>query len=132
MSVRVVNCIPGLAFSGLAATLLSGLAVAGAPFSFDAAPGRLPKDVVPLDYTLAITPDIGALTFSGTEQVKLEVRTATRTVVFNSLNEKLAAVRFDGKPVAKVVSDDEQQLTTVTLSQPAHPGTHSLTFSYQG
>ncbi len=132
MSVRVVNCVAGLALGGLAATLLSGPAVAGAPFSFDAAPGRLPKDVVPLDYTLAITPDIGALTFSGTEQVKLKVRTATRTVVFNSLNEKLAAVRFDGKPVAKVVSDDEQQLTTVTLSQPAHPGTHSLTFSYQG
>jgi aminopeptidase N len=132
MSFRVVNCVPGLALSGVAATLLSLPALAGAPFSFDAAPGRLPKDVVPVDYTLAITPDIGALTFSGTEQVKLKVRTPTRTLVFNSLNEKLADVRFDGNPVAKVVSDDEQQLTTVTLSQPAHPGTHSLRFSYQG
>jgi aminopeptidase N len=117
---------------GVTSSLLSASTLAGAPFSFDDAPGRLPKDVVPLDYTLAITPDIGALSFAGTERVKLKVRTGTRTLVFNSLNEKLADVRFDGKPVAKVASDDEQQLTTVTLVHTARPGLHTLTFSYQG
>jgi aminopeptidase N len=117
---------------GVTAALLSVSALAGAPFSFDDAPGRLPKDVVPLDYTLAITPDIGALSFAGTERVKLKVRTGTRTLVFNSLNEKLADVRLDGKPVAKVASDDEQQLTTITLPRTAGPGLHTLTFSYQG
>src|ERR1700683_4983554 len=112
--------------------LLSVPALAAAPFSFDAAPGRLPKDVVPVDYTVAVTPEAAALTFSGTERVKLTVRTSVQTLVFNSLNQQLANVRLDGQRVAKVVSDDAQQLTTVTLAHAAHPGTHTLTFSYQG
>ncbi len=123
MSLRMASCL---------SMLLAVPVLAGAPFSFDAAPGRLPKDVVPVDYTVAITPDPAALTFSGTERVKLTVRTSVSTLVFNSLNEQLADVRFDGKGVAKVVSDDAQQLTTVTLAHAAHPGTHTLTFSYQG
>jgi aminopeptidase N len=131
MSFRVANFVSGFTL-GLAGALLSVPALAGAPFSFDAAPGRLPKDVVPVDYTLAITPDIGALNFSGTERVKLKVRSATRTIVFNSLNEKLTDVRLDGAPVARVVSDDAQQLTTVTLAHAARPGTHTLAFSFQG
>jgi aminopeptidase N len=131
MSFRVANSISGFNF-GLVGALLSVPALAGAPFSFDDAPGRLPKDLVPVDYTLAVTPNIGALSFSGTERVKLKFRSATRTAIFNSLNEKLTDVRLDGKPVAKVATDDEQQLTTVTLAHAARPGTHTLTFSFQG
>jgi aminopeptidase N len=123
MSLRMTSCL---------SLLLSVPALAGAPFSFDAAPGRLPKDVLPIDYTLAVTPDIDALSFSGTERVKLKFRSATRTIIFNSLNEKLTDVRLDGATVGKVVSDDEQQLTTVTLAQAAHTGIHTLTFSFQG
>ena len=37
------------------------------PFSFDSAPGRLPKDVVPLDYTVDIVPNITALLLTGSE-----------------------------------------------------------------
>lgn len=44
---------------------------ADAPFSFDSAPGRLPKDVVPLDYTFDLIPNIAATTFSGSEKVAL-------------------------------------------------------------
>jgi aminopeptidase N len=44
---------------------------ADAPFSFDSAPGRLPKDVVPLDYTFDLLPNIAATTFSGSEKVAL-------------------------------------------------------------
>ncbi len=131
MSFRIARRVSGFIATGVAA-LVAAPALAGAPFSFDAAPGRLPKDVVPVDYTVAITPDIEALTFSGTQRVKLTVRTSTRTLVFNSLNEKLADVRLDGTPVATVASDDEQQLTTVTLAHTARPGLHTLTFSYQG
>jgi aminopeptidase N len=123
MSLRMASCL---------SMLLSVPVLAGAPFSFDAAPGRLPKDAVPVDYTVAITPDPAALTFSGTERVKLTVRTSVSTLVFNSLNEQLADVRLDGNAVAKVVSDEAQQLTTVTLAHAAHPGAHTLTFSYQG
>lgn len=105
---------------------------AEAPFSFDAAPGRLPKNVVPTDYQIAIVPDAARLRLSGTESVSLQFREATATIVFNSLNEKLRRVRLDGKPVKTVVSDDKQQLTTVTLAAPARPGTHVLSFAYTG
>jgi aminopeptidase N len=107
-------------------------ASAVAPFSFDAAPGRLPKNVAPIDYDVAVVPDAEALTFDGTESVRLRFRSATATIVFNSLNETLRDVRLDGRPAESVKSDDEQQLTTVTLVAPASPGLHRLTFSYTG
>ncbi len=117
----------------LSAAFWTALTVrAAAPFSFDTAPGRLPKDVVPLDYDIAIVPDIKALSIAGTEAVKLDFRKATDTIQFNSLNEKLGNVTLDGKPVKKVVSDDTTQLTTVTLEKPAKAGKHTLRFTYTG
>jgi aminopeptidase N len=103
-----------------------------APFSFDAAPGRLPKNVIPIDYAIAITPDVAARTIAGTESVELQVRRPTTTIVFNSLNERLTQTRLDGKPVAAVDSKDDAQLTTVTLARPAAPGRHTLSFGYIG
>jgi len=118
-----------LAVAGTLATL-AALPAAGATFDFDHAPGRLPKNVVPLDYRLSVTPDLEARTIAGTESVRLRVTAATASVVFNSLNERLADVRLDGAPVAGIVADDEHQITTVTLAEPAPPGEHTLSFSY--
>ena len=112
-------------------TLLAQGALA-APFDFDAAPGRLPKDVVPKDYTVDITPDLKTMSIAGRESVLLEVRKPVTSLTFNSLNERLTDVRLDGKPVGKVVSDDEKQLTVVTLLAPASPGPHTLSFRYTG
>jgi aminopeptidase N len=114
------------------ALCLAGPAGAQAPFSFDSAFGRLPKNVVPIDYTVAIVPDPTRLTLQGTESVVLEFREATDTIVLNSLNQSLDHVRLEGQPVRQSVSDDQQQLTTITLNQPAPPGRHTLEFSYQG
>jgi aminopeptidase N len=94
------------AFATPAAEPLAAPAPAPAPFSFDAAPGRLPKNVVPLIYRVSIVPKPDDMTFSGTESVQLQFRSATATVVFNSLNETLQDVRLDGKPVRSVASDD--------------------------
>jgi aminopeptidase N len=107
-------------------------ATAPAPFSFDSAPGRLPKNVVPLDYRVSIVPDATALTINGTESVQLQFRSPSATLLFNSINETLNDVLLDGKPVKAVASDDAQQLTTVTLAQEAPIGLHTLSFSYQG
>ena len=101
-------------------------------FSLDAAGGRLPKNVVPVSYALEIAPDFDTLTVRGKESVELQFRASTDTLVFNSLNEKLSEVRLDGKPVKTVTSDDEEQLTTVRLTQPAAIGKHTLSFSYIG
>jgi len=105
---------------------------APATFNFATAPGRLPKNVVPIEYTIAITPDAAAHTIAGAETILLDFREATATIQFNSLNQKLSKVLLDGKPVQDVVSDDDKQLTTITLAQPAKAGKHTLSFEYTG
>jgi aminopeptidase N len=120
-------------FAGFPLALtLAGLASAQAQFSFDSAGGRLPKNVVPIDYAIEIVPDVKNLVLSGRESVVLEFRQATDTIVFNSLNETLDQVQLDGDAVKSTVSDDQKQLTALTLAQPAPVGRHTLTFSYKG
>ena len=111
---------------------LAAPVLAEAPFTFDAAPGRLPKDVVPREYDIALLPDIAAHSVRGTETITLKVRSATASLTFNSLNQRLDHVLFDGRPVAGLESDDKTQLTKVTLAKPAAPGLHLLSFSYDG
>src|SRR5262249_51514839 len=106
--------------------------LAEGPFSFDTAPGRLPKTVVPISYDVAITPNTEAMTTQGTESVVLDVRKATDTMTFNSVDERLSDVRLDGQPVKHVESDEEKQWTTLTLVRPAAVGRHTLTFSFSG
>jgi aminopeptidase N len=121
--------LPILVSAALAA---AAPASAEAPFSFDSAPGRLPKSIVPLNYVVSIQPDLSSGTFQGHESVTLEFREAADRIVFNSLNEMLMGVQLDGGPVETVASNNEQQLTTVTLDQPAAPGQHTLSFVYHG
>jgi aminopeptidase N len=112
---------------GLAAT-----ALADQPYNFDLTPGRLSKDVVPTDYDIALTPDLEKSAFTGRESVRLTVRAATLRIVFDSADETLFDVRFDGRPVREVLTDNAEQLTTVTLAKAAAPGQHVLAFNYTG
>ena len=118
----------GLSLSATLATPAS----AEAPFKFESAPGRLPKDVVPTSYRIAIVPDIDARTFTGIESVSLQFRSATGKIVFNTLNLTLGKVRVDGKPVKDVATDNDAQLTTVTLPGALPAGLHTLTLAYSG
>jgi aminopeptidase N len=106
--------------------------VLAAPFDFDAAPGRLPKNVVPLSYQVSLVPRVQTLSLTGTESIRLQVKAVTAVVQFNSLNERLEHVLFDGKAVKSVHSDDAKQLTTVTLMHPATMGEHVLKFAFTG
>src|SRR5437762_7565512 len=61
------------------------------PFDFASTPGKLPKQVVPTDYSIRIVPDIDKLTFTGTETVKLEVRAPVREIVLNVSEIEIAS-----------------------------------------
>lgn len=100
-------------------------ALAEAPFDFDKASGRLPKNVVPMDYAIAVVPDVAAKTFTGTESVSLNFREAADTVTFNTLNLKLRDVHLDGKPVKSVATDNDQQLTTAADAYLAGRASHA-------
>jgi aminopeptidase N len=102
------------------------------PYSFATTPGRLPKNVVPSDYVVAITPDMAKMSIWGTETVTLDITAATDTIQLNSLNQKLSNVMLDGKAVKTVTSDDEAQLTTIKLGSNAAIGKHKLSFAFTG
>jgi aminopeptidase N len=107
-------------------------AQSAAPFSFDSAGGRLPKDVVPVLYRIDLQPDAKAHVLMGTETIEIKVRAPTDIVQLNSANETLRRVRLDGQAVKDVVSDDTKQLTTITPVKRIAAGMHSLSFSYRG
>jgi len=118
--------MPALALAAAAAAL------ADQPYDFDRTPGRLPKDVVPTDYDIELTPDLDTLKLAGRESVRLSLRAATARIVLDSADETLHDVRFDGRPAKEVVTDNARQLTTVNLAAAAAPGAHTLSFSYSG
>nr|AGU09876.1 Peptidase family M1 [uncultured organism] len=103
---------------------------AQAPFSFDAAPGHLPKNVVPLDYTVAITPNVDKRTLRGTESVTLQFKEASDTVVFNAIGMTFDGMQLDGKPVKNIAIDAKRELVTVTLAAKAAAGKHVLKMGY--
>ncbi|HTJ27764.1 MAG TPA: M1 family aminopeptidase [Candidatus Limnocylindria bacterium] len=126
---------PALRIILLASSLLAALAAplrAEAPFAFATTAGRLPKDVVPSAYAIAIVPDAARRTFAGTERVTLDVRRPTDRIVFDALHLAVRDARLDGAPVARVRTDDAQGLTTLTLSRAVRPGRHELRVAYTG
>jgi aminopeptidase N len=104
------------------------------PFSFKETPGKLPKDVVPTDYSIRIVPDIDKFSFTGTETVKLNVRSPVHQLVLNALELKIEAASLDGKelPVSAIKTDDENQLLTLTLPSQLATGDHALALRFTG
>jgi aminopeptidase N len=121
-----------MALAQAAVCLLIAPCGLAAPFDFDAAPGRLPKNVVPLSYRVSLVPRLQTMSLTGTETIRLQFKAVTAVVQFNSLNERLEHVLFDGKAVKSVHSDDAKQLTTITLMHPAAMGEHVLKFAFTG
>ena len=60
--------------------LISGAACAEPVFSFDTTPGKLPKTVVPISYSIELRPDAESLALPGVEVVDIEVREPTARI----------------------------------------------------
>ncbi len=128
--------IDRLTRSALAAALfllMGASAGAKPPFDFDSNPGRLPKNVVPVDYRIAIVPErrgqdaerhgndrVERASTRHDDRVQLAARDAARR----------PARRHGGR--AALRRDDAQQLTTLTMGGTVSPGLHTLTFAYDG
>ncbi len=93
---------------------------------------QLPHNVIPQDYVVTITPDVDTMRIAGSETVNLFVSETTSSIQFNSSNQKLAHVLFDGATVQSVQSNEINQITTVKLKAPATIGKHTLSFSFVG
>jgi len=104
------------------------------PFSFKDTPGKLPKEVVPTDYSIRIVPNIDALKFSGTETVKLDVRNPVHRLVLNALELEITKASLDGKelPKSAIKTDKENELLILALPSELAAGNHRLALSFSG
>ncbi|SFD48109.1 M1 family metallopeptidase [Massilia yuzhufengensis] len=128
---RATRAAAALAFALTAAT-----AQAEAPFSFAATPGKLPKDVIPLQYAAHIMPDVAGNSFRGTQTVEIEVLSPTSTIMLNADNMQIDAASLSGRGIGKLalepVLDKEQQTLRFQLAQPLAPGKYELALQFRG
>ncbi len=95
------------------------------------AAGQLPATVAPISYDIRITPNATAMTFSGSETIKVDVREATSTITLNAADLAIASATFDGAKVPVTLNPALQQLT-VTLPKATAKGLHDLDFTWSG
>lgn len=117
--------------------LCSGTSLFGAVeklYNFYETPGKLPKEVVPREYSMRVVPNIDNFTFAGSEMVTLNVRSSVRQLVLNALELKIQGASVDGKelPASAIRIDKETELLTLTLSSELTAGDHSLALRFTG
>src|SRR5437867_11525564 len=123
-----------LCWAALFSIMVPSIVTAEKPFSFKETPGKLPKEVVPTDYSIRIVPKIDQFTFTGTETVKLNVRSPVHQLVLNTLELKIESASVDGKdlPASAIKTDKEKELLTLTLPLKLAQGDHTLALRFSG
>jgi aminopeptidase N len=123
-----------LCYAVLFSVILTDVMTAEKPFSLDETPGKLPKSVVPTDHSIRIVPHIDNFTFSGSETVKLNVRSPIRQIVLNALELKIEAASLDGRelPSSAITIDGEKGLVTFSLPSELGAGDHTLSLQFSG
>jgi aminopeptidase N len=123
-----------LFFAALSSIMFPAIIAAETPFSFKDTPGKLPKEVVPAEYSIRVVPNIDKLTFTGTETVKLSVRSPVQKLVLNALELEITEASLDGKmlPSSAIKIDKENELLTLALPSELTPGDHTLALSFSG
>jgi aminopeptidase N len=95
-------------------------------------PSALPRDVRPLHYTIAVTPDAEHLRFSGRVQIDIMVAQPTDTVTVNAIDMDFSSVTLDGGAQGRARMDEEAQTATIRFPAAIQPGRHRLTIDYRG
>lgn len=113
--------------AALACTLLSAEAMLTAE--------RLPQTVRPEHYTLKLTPDLKAATFTGSESIDVDVQQPTNTIVLNvaDIDFQSVTVNAGGKEqTAKFAIDSDKEEATFTFAQQIPAGKATLSIEYKG
>jgi aminopeptidase N len=103
-------------------------------FSFESAPGKLPKTVAPRHYVIHLEPDESQMTVDGAEAVEMDVLKPTHEIVMNAGDMKIwnAMLTHSGTREKLVAQPNltEQQVKFVT-AQDLRPGTYTLSFCFR-
>jgi aminopeptidase N len=122
-----------LLLSALVVSLLAiGSSWAEPTFSFAATPGKLPKTVVPIHYSLDLQPDLEKLTIIGAEVVDIEVSEPTDRLVLNAVNLTIdtAAIEGDAGQTSQIVPDTAAETVTITFPRAIAAGRHKLRIGF--
>jgi aminopeptidase N len=122
------------------ASLVCGLSLgviplhAEKPFEFASTPGKLPKHVLPAEYSVRIVPNVDAKTFAGTALIKITVNQPVRQVVMNALELNISGAVVDDNalPASAIKLDRKQELLTLDLPGELPTGEHALGLTFTG
>jgi aminopeptidase N len=95
------------------------------PFLSSAIAQRLPLTVIPEHYTLALTPNLKAATFSGVESIDVNLAEPADHITLNAAEIAFVSVSAtaDGKEQKATISlDKERQQATFTFPEKLHGG----------
>jgi aminopeptidase N len=109
---------------------------AEAPYKFSATPGKLPKDVIPLQYAAHLIPNLADNTFLGSETVEVEVLSATSKIMLNVVNIDIDAASLSGRDIGELKLtpqiDNKEQTLSFHLDRPLAPGRYKLALKFHG
>ncbi|HEX3663398.1 MAG TPA: M1 family metallopeptidase [Acidobacteriaceae bacterium] len=96
---------------------------------------RLPDTVTPQHYTLKLTPDLKAATFTGVETIDVDVKQPVPAIVLNAAEIKFGTVtaEVDGKELhATVTLDNTKEQASLNFGQALQPGPLTVHIDYTG
>ncbi len=96
---------------------------------------RLPTGVIPVHYTLTLTPDLAKATFSGVERIDVDIQQPTSSITLNAAELKFqSVVVFPNGPrqTGAVSLDPEKEQATFTFPLTLATGTATLEIHYTG
>src|SRR3990170_4081752 len=99
-------------------------------------PYKLPATVVPERYELSLAPDLSNWTFTGEENISINVQERVREIVLNAAELELQSVELqlaDGKVLpGKSRLDAENEQATLSFSETVPAGGHELRIKFSG
>jgi len=117
-----------LKFEGLCLAAISCLV-------FNAQAQRLPQTVHPEHYQLLLTPDLKAATFTGSEEIDVQLDEPTQAITLNAAQIDFESVttRLAGKTLTATVNEDpEKQQATFLFGKMLPAGHLTLSIEYSG
>jgi len=96
---------------------------------------RLPTTVVPTHYTLKLTPDLKAATFSGEEAIEVNIGQPTHSITLNDIEitfQSVTIVSNGSQQTGTVSLDATKQQTTFTFPSTVPAGNATIKIRYTG
>src|SRR4051812_38131399 len=134
MMTRVLDRPLRSLIGALMVLLLAAASAAAEPsFTFEGTPGRLPKSVVPIRYSIALTPDVEALKFAGTESVEIEVRAPVDALVLNAVDITIASASIEGVgPASSITFNSANDTVSIAFPRSLAVGKYRLDMAFAG